>query len=73
MTLPSIARCDHCRGPALWTLDAFGDPWYICEKQCDGFMQMEMWHEEPIWETGVVDYSERDAPDGPTEENALPF
>jgi len=41
MTLGPVWRCDHCGGPAKWTfIDGFVH--YHCERQCDGFMQMEL-------------------------------
>ena len=40
-------KCDHCGGPALWTFND-GDPFYHCERQCDGFMQMELWGDDGV-------------------------
>ncbi len=34
-------QCDDCRGPAKWTF-IDGVAHYHCERQCDGFMQMEL-------------------------------
>ena len=74
MTSPSIAQCDHCKGPAHWTIDSRGDVWYICKSQCDAFMQMDIWPEEPSIDEGVHNRMRGDEPYVTTEEdNALPF
>ncbi len=33
---PSIARCDYCGGPALWTFIQ-GEAHFICKAPCEGF------------------------------------
>ena len=62
--------CDDCGGPAVWTFIE-GDAHYHCERQCDGFMQLE------LFSTSGVDESMRghetlDA-GRPTPTNELPF
>ncbi len=40
MTTP-LWICEECGGPSVWTM-IDGLPYYHCEQQCDGFMQIEM-------------------------------
>ena len=40
MAVP-LWKCDDCGGPAVWTF-IDGVVHYHCERQCDGFMQMEL-------------------------------
>jgi len=43
--------CDECGGPAKWTfIDE--EVYYHCERQCDGFMQLEL-----VGEAGLTDAS----------------
>ncbi len=72
----TLWRCDHCGGRAAWTLDRHGDPWYICEKNCKGFAQGDLFGQEvpefemePSRDSGVEGFSERDDSDV----EALPF
>ena len=36
-----VWTCEDCGGPAVWTF-IDGHPHYHCERQCDGFMQTEL-------------------------------
>ncbi len=36
-----VWMCEDCGGPAVWTFIA-GHIHYHCERQCDGFMQLEL-------------------------------
>ena len=47
MTRPAIASCEHCKGPAWWTIH-HGEVYYICQRKCDGFMQLDFFY--PITE-----------------------
>jgi len=31
-------ECDECKGPASWTIDDEGVPWYHCTNMCEGFI-----------------------------------
>lgn len=62
---PKLWVCDFCGGPASWTFFP-GDPvpWYKCQRQCDGFMQMELWEPESVdpargSETGTTNADEQ--------------
>ncbi len=33
--------CDHCLGPAVWTIIR-DEVYYHCERQCDGFSQLDL-------------------------------
>ncbi len=59
--------CDDCGGPAVWTFME-GHVYYHCERQCDGFMQMEL--SFPGWGTRYVRGDDADDDD---DENRLPF
>ncbi len=48
MTLP-LWLCDDCGGPAKWTF-IDGHPHYHCERQCDGFMQTELFDTKRVGE-----------------------
>jgi len=39
--------CDDCGGPAVWTFIE-GVAHYHCERQCDGFMQVELFPESGV-------------------------
>ena len=40
-------KCDDCGGPAVWTF-IDGAPHYHCERQCDGFMQTELFGDDGV-------------------------
>jgi len=44
----SLTKCEYCAGPAKWTVGPAGDVWFYCTRQCDGFMQMELFPEEGV-------------------------
>jgi len=49
-------KCDECGGPAVWTLiDEV--VYYHCERQCDGFMQSEMFDLEGVDRPVILDRS----------------
>ncbi len=59
--MSAIAKCQHCGGPAHWTVDKDGDVWYICQVMCIGFTQGDLFDQmEPIWARGVYASSEGD-------------
>ncbi len=67
-----VWKCDDCGGPAVWTF-IDGAVHYHCERQCDGFMQGDL-----FLRSGVVEHTRGgDALDAgrPTsvEEDDLPF
>ena len=41
--------CEDCGGPAVWTFIA-SIPHYHCERQCDGFMQVELFEGDGVVE-----------------------
>ena len=51
--------CEDCGGPAVWTF-IDGHPYYHCEQQCEGFMQMELFSRD-----GVEQIMKGDGPAGP--------
>jgi len=70
MSLPTIARCDVCKGPANWCLDKAGDVWYRClDASCEFFVQLELFTEEPIWEERVYASRERVVSTDPTQDS----
>ena len=66
----TLIKCDHCGGPAVWCV-IDGYLCYHCQRQCSGFMQMELWDEEPKWEQGVANAVRVDDQADPDE--GLPF
>ena len=40
-------QCESCGGPAVWTFIR-GETYYHCERQCDGFSQMELWDSDGV-------------------------
>ena len=42
-----VWQCEHCGGPAIWT-HVEGEVLYLCELQCDGFMQSELFEETRV-------------------------
>jgi len=55
----AIWTCDSCGRDSRWTLDKHGDVWILCPV-CS--KQLEMFPEEPSWDSGVVACSERSDP-----------
>ncbi len=52
-------RCDHCGGLAKWTF-IDGAVYYHCQRECDGFMQLDMFRVlEYIDRVGSVSASEQ--------------
>jgi len=58
--------CPKCGGPTLWTLDVHDQVWYICQSDCEGFRQIELFpgELEPWDPSGVVDPMRGDESDG---------
>ena len=74
-TLPSIARCDFCRGPATWTLFR-GEVFYSCDLPCDGFLQRDLFEDlvgSPPMEGGDAAAAREDSVPKDNELNELPF
>jgi len=40
----TLTSCDFCGGPCTWTIKA-GEVWFYCDRQCDGFMNLELFEE----------------------------
>ncbi len=37
-------RCDDCGGPAWWTIDQEGEPWYLCkDTECRLVEVLDFW------------------------------
>ncbi len=42
-----VWRCDFCGGPASWCI-VRGEALYHCRRECDGFMQMELFSSDRV-------------------------
>ena len=74
MSLPAIAICDACFGPANWCFDRAGDVWQLCvNESCISRTQLDLFPEEPIWDEGVARRTRRhESDDSHQTQNQVP-